>query len=83
MIEVRGLCKEFERSRKAERTAGKAKKQRVKKETFLAVDHVSIEACEGEIIGILGPNGAGKRLAICLATRSYIPVFPCANTCSF
>ncbi len=60
MIEVRGLCKEFERSRKAERTAGKAKKQRVKKETFLAVDHVSIEACEGEIIGILGPNGAGK-----------------------
>lgn len=60
MIEVRGLCKEFERSRRAEGTVGKSRKHRVKKETFLAVDHVSIEACEGEIVGILGPNGAGK-----------------------
>lgn len=55
MIEVCGLCKEFERNRR-----GEGKKQKVKKETFLAVDHVSLEAYEGEIIGILGPNGAGK-----------------------
>ena len=55
MIEVCGLCKEFERNRR-----GEGKKQTVKKETFLAVDHVSLEAYEGEIIGILGPNGAGK-----------------------
>ena len=52
MIEARNLCKEFERSVKQ----GK----KTKKENFLAVDHVSLEACEGEIIGILGPNGAGK-----------------------
>ena len=26
----------------------------------MAVDHVSLEAKEGEIVGILGPNGAGK-----------------------
>lgn len=52
MIEARDLCKEFERSVKQ----GK----KTKKENFLAVDHVSLEAHEGEIIGILGPNGAGK-----------------------
>lgn len=52
MIIADNLCKEFERSYKV----GK----KTKKETFLAVDHVSLEAKEGEIVGILGPNGAGK-----------------------
>lgn len=52
MIEAVELCKEFERNVRQGRKA--------KKETFLAVDHVSLEAREGEIIGILGPNGAGK-----------------------
>ena len=31
-----------------------------KKEEFFAVDHISFEAKDGEILGILGPNGAGK-----------------------
>lgn len=53
MIEVQGLCKEFERSRRG-------RKKKMHKETFLAVDHISLTAKEGEIIGILGPNGAGK-----------------------
>lgn len=52
MIEAVELCKEFERNVRQGR--------KTKKETFLAVDHVSLEAREGEIIGILGPNGAGK-----------------------
>ncbi len=52
MIEAIGLCKQFERSVK--------KGRRTVKETFLAVDHVSLQARPGEIIGILGPNGAGK-----------------------
>ncbi len=52
MIEAIELCKQFERSvKKGRRTA---------KESFLAVDHVSLQAQPGEIIGILGPNGAGK-----------------------
>ena len=32
----------------------------MRKKEFLAVDHVSLYAKEGEIVGILGPNGAGK-----------------------
>lgn len=52
MIEAKGLCKRFERSVRQGR--------KTKKESFLAVDHFSLEAREGEIIGILGPNGAGK-----------------------
>lgn len=52
MIRAEGLCKEFERSVRQGR--------KTRKEKFLAVNHVSLEAGAGEIIGILGPNGAGK-----------------------
>lgn len=49
MIEAIGLTKQFMRTLK-----------KGKKEEFYAVDHVSFEAADGEILGILGPNGAGK-----------------------
>lgn len=52
MIKAVNLCKKFER------TIRQGKKS--KKEEFLAVDHVSLNAKAGEIVGILGPNGAGK-----------------------
>lgn len=52
MIEAIELCKQFERTVKQGRKSYK--------EEFLAVDHVSLEAKAGEIVGILGPNGAGK-----------------------
>lgn len=52
MIEAINLCKEFERSVRQGR--------KTKKERFLAVDHISLRANPGDIIGILGPNGAGK-----------------------
>lgn len=52
MIEAVNLCKQFERTVKRGRKS--------KKEEFLAVNHVSLKAEAGEIVGILGPNGAGK-----------------------
>ena len=52
MLKVVNLCKEFEKTVKEGR--------RMKKQEFLAVDHVCLEAKRGEIVGILGPNGAGK-----------------------
>ena len=49
MITVKNLKKQFERTTKKK-----------KKTRFFAVNDISLEAKDGEIIGILGPNGAGK-----------------------
>lgn len=70
MIIVDDLCKEFERivaneagtdvSGVDKNVRKKGKKNKQKKEKFYAVNHVSFEVKQGEILGILGPNGAGK-----------------------
>ncbi|MDE7321628.1 MAG: ATP-binding cassette domain-containing protein [Lachnospiraceae bacterium] len=49
MIQAENLIKTFTRTEK--------KKKRIE---FNAVDGISIDAYDGEILGILGPNGAGK-----------------------
>ena len=62
MIVADNLCKQFERTvllDEKKRGSGKRKKKG-KKESFYAVDHISFQVKQGEILGILGPNGAGK-----------------------
>jgi branched-chain amino acid transport system ATP-binding protein len=40
---------------------------------IVAVDDVSFEVSEGEIVGLIGPNGAGKTTMFNLITRLYKP----------
>lgn len=58
MIKAEGICKKFTKT-EMELVQGK-KSVKKKKIEFLALDHVSMEAHPGEIVGILGANGAGK-----------------------
>lgn len=63
MIKVNNLCKKFVRTNQIADESQKIlkkKKIRTKQEEFYAVDHISFEVSQGEIVGILGPNGAGK-----------------------
>jgi branched-chain amino acid transport system ATP-binding protein len=40
---------------------------------ILALDGVSLDVGEGEIVGLIGPNGAGKTTAFNVVTRLYSP----------
>ena len=40
---------------------------------IVAVDDVSFDAPQGEIVGLIGPNGAGKTTVFNLVTRLYSP----------
>ncbi|NLF66618.1 MAG: ABC transporter ATP-binding protein [Chloroflexi bacterium] len=40
---------------------------------LLAVDHISFEVAEGEVLGFLGPNGAGKSTAVKMLTGQLLP----------
>lgn len=56
MIRTEGLSKKF---RKIKDEKQKSLSKKVSYE-FYAVDHVTMQADAGEILGVLGPNGAGK-----------------------
>jgi ABC-2 type transport system ATP-binding protein len=40
---------------------------------FAAVDHLSLDVREGEVLGLLGPNGAGKTTAILMLATVFKP----------
>ena len=65
IIEVKNLSKTFETKVK---TNGKKEKM-----LLTAVDNVSFDINEGEIIGFIGPNGAGKSTTIKMLTGILYP----------
>ena len=40
---------------------------------LVAVDHISFQVAEGEILGFLGPNGAGKTTTVKMLTGQLKP----------
>src|SRR4029079_12788531 len=40
---------------------------------IVALDGVSLDVLEGQIVGLIGPNGAGKTTAFNVITRLYTP----------
>ena len=40
---------------------------------FTAVDHINLEVCQGETIGLVGPNGAGKTTTIKMIAKILRP----------
>jgi ABC-2 type transport system ATP-binding protein len=42
-------------------------------EDLVAVDHLDLTVCRGEIFGLLGPNGAGKTTTVGMLTTRVIP----------
>lgn len=60
MIRVNNLSKVFVRTSLLDNGKERQKKRSARQEEFYAVNHISFEVNQGEIVGILGPNGAGK-----------------------
>ncbi len=71
-IVVAGLSKTFE-------TKGK----KGTKELFTAVDNISFEVEQGEIIGFIGPNGAGKSTTIKMMTGILYPSSGDVTVCGY
>lgn len=65
MIEIKDISKTYHSVKKSQGISG-AIKGLFKKETTLipAVDHLSFNIGDGEMVGFIGPNGAGKSTAI-------------------
>ena len=74
MIEVDKLRKEFKKVEKDQGLLGSIKGLlRPKYEIIAAVDNVSFNVPEGEILGFIGPNGAGKSTVIKMLTGILTP----------
>ena len=72
LITVTNLSKTFE-----------IKGKKNKKDLFTAVDNISFEVEQGEIIGFIGPNGAGKSTTIKMMTGILYPSSGEVNVCGY
>ena len=74
MIKVENLKKEFQKTIKDPGLKGSVKSLFHKKtEIVKAVDGITFDVNEGEILGFIGPNGAGKSTAIKMLTGILTP----------
>lgn len=76
IVEVKNLSKNFEIKVKDE----KGKKHN---ESLTAVDNISFNISEGEIIGFIGPNGAGKSTTIKMLTGILYPTEGEISVCGY
>lgn len=58
-------------------------KEKKKEKLFTAVDNISFEVSEGEIIGFIGPNGAGKSTTIKMLTGILYPSDGDVTVCGY
>lgn len=74
IIEVKGLSKRFEFYRKQAGLLGTIKSLFYRKKSHKdAVDNISFNIEEGEIVGFLGPNGAGKTTTLKMLSGILYP----------
>ena len=74
MIRAENLVKEFSRPRRVEgRFSGIRSFLSTGRVVSRAVDDVSLQVDDGEIVGYLGPNGAGKSTTIKMLTGILVP----------
>jgi sodium transport system ATP-binding protein len=67
MIQVEGLTKRFELSRKQQ------KEYNTKDKIAVAVDNISFECAPGRVFSLLGPNGAGKTTTMRMLSTIFKP----------
>jgi sodium transport system ATP-binding protein len=73
MIQADNLCKVFIKNEKPENKKISFFSKTATKSEFYAVDHISFQAQDGEILGILGPNGAGKTTLLRMISSLMTP----------
>ena len=67
-ISVQGLCKHFDVRQKREKGSLLRKKERVQ-----ALQDVSFDVEQGELVGYIGPNGAGKSTTVKILSGIMVP----------